>query len=93
MCAKCDTWCCNDLRLRLLLGHHPNCPDVSKSPLVAAFELIAELAKAMEVWAHDEDGVHPAAWPAYRKAKALENVFLPENPDEEVLCSVLKSHG
>jgi hypothetical protein len=35
----------------------------------------------MEAWAHDEDGVHPEAWAAYRKAKGLQGVFLPEQPE------------
>lgn len=94
MCKTCENWACVDIRTRLVLGHHPGCPELHKKSLFdGCLDLIAELAKAMEVWSRDEDGIHPAAWPAYRKAKALQGVFLPENPDEEVSCSALKSHG
>jgi hypothetical protein len=33
--------------------------------------LIDRLVKAMDIWAHDEDGVHPGAWDAYKEASAV----------------------
>ena len=74
--CECATWCDLDIRIRMLTGHHENCKH-GGSVLGAALALIDELAKGMESWAHDEDGIHPAAWESYRKAKALVGVYLP----------------
>ena len=73
--CECQDWCDPDVKHRLLTGHHWNCPN-GKSATKAALELISELAKSMEAWAADEDGIHPEAWESYRRAKALEGVFL-----------------
>jgi hypothetical protein len=73
--CECRDWCDLDLRPRLLTGHHATCK--YSHPLKSAYELIAALARGMEHWARDEDGIHPDAWEAYRKAKALEGVILP----------------
>ena len=70
-----------DLRHRILTGHHESCPHSPKA-LDKALELIADLARGMEYWAGDEDGIHPQAWEAYRKAKALEGEFLYPAEDE-----------
>jgi hypothetical protein len=77
--CECTTWCDDDLRVRLLTGHARGCQNAEQTPLNAALGLIAELAKGMEEWAADEDGVHDRAWPAYRRAKALQGVFLSES--------------
>jgi hypothetical protein len=74
--CECVNWCEIDHVHRFLTGHHEGCKHSPKA-LGKALELIAELAKGMECWAADEDGIHPEAWEAYRKAKALEFVFLP----------------
>lgn len=78
--CECRDWCDLDLRQRLLTGHHATCKH--SHPLKSAYELIAALARGMEHWAHDEDGIHPDAWEAYRKAKALEGVMLPNDRGE-----------
>lgn len=78
--CECANWTQVDeyqFRHYMLTGHHENCPHRPKS-IDKACELISELAKGMERWAADEDGIHPDAWQAYRKAKFLEGVFLPE---------------
>ena len=72
--CDCNTWCDNDLRYRLLTGHHQRCTNAAPI-LDKAIELIAELAKGMECWASDEDGIHPDAWEAYQKAKILQGDF------------------
>lgn len=76
--CPCRYWCHTQLRHQLLTGHHDQCPH-SPKPLDKALELIADLARGMELWAADEDGIHAEAWKAYRKAKALEGVLLPED--------------
>lgn len=75
MC-ECANWCDVNVQHRLLTGHHENC---CKSPKATekALDLIMLLADGMERWAADEDGIHPDAWEAYRRAKALEGVILP----------------
>lgn len=76
-CA-CQGWCEDDLRVQFLTGHHSRCPD-GGNPLEAAFKLLKELTRGIECWATEEDGeVYADCWKAYRKAKALEGVFLPE---------------
>ena len=78
--CECTNWATLNLRHQLLTGHHEWCPH-SPSALTAAVELIAEMAHGMERWAADEDGIHPDAWKSYIQAKALEGVFLPEEPN------------
>lgn len=34
-------------------------------------DLIVDLVRGMEYWAHDEKGIHPIAWWPYKKAKAF----------------------
>ena len=80
MSCECLTWATLDVRHQLLTGHHERCPH-RPDALTAALELIAEMAHGMELWAADEDGIHPDAWKSYIQAKALEGVFLPEEPN------------
>jgi hypothetical protein len=42
--------------------------------LEAAVALISDLAKGIEAWAADEDGVHDAVFEAYQKAKRMEGI-------------------
>jgi hypothetical protein len=78
-CA-CENWCVIDHTHRLLTGHHEGCPHSPKA-LDKALELIAALARGMELWGAEEDGIYPEAWEAYRKAKALQGVLIP--PEQE----------
>ncbi len=78
--CECVHWCSIDHRHVILTDHHENCPKGPK-PFDKALELIAELARALELWGAQEDGIYDEAWPAYRKAKALEGVFLPDEPE------------
>lgn len=76
--CECSQWADVRGESRILTGHHENCPR-RPDPLGKALDLIANLAHGMECWAADEDGIHPDAWEAYRRAKALEGVFLEPN--------------
>ncbi len=80
-CPVCENWCTVDIKHRLLTGHHERCPHSPKA-LDAALDLIADLARAMELWAAEEDGVYDGAWEPYRKAKALQGVYLAPHNDE-----------
>jgi len=84
--CKCADWCDATLaerQIRILTGHHADCRR-DGSPLDAALALINRLAKGIEAWAADEDGVHPEVWESYRQAKALYGVYLPaEQPEEK----------
>ncbi len=77
LCEVCSTWCEIEHTHRLLTGHHENCPHSPKA-IDAALGLIAELALGMERWGADEDGIHDEAWEPYRRAKALQGVFVQE---------------
>ncbi len=77
LCEVCSTWCEIEHTHRLLTGHHANCPHSPKA-LDSALELIAALARGMELWGADEDGIHDEAWEPYRRAKALQGVFVQE---------------
>jgi hypothetical protein len=74
--CECANWCEINHTHRLLTGHHEGCAR-SPAALDKALELIAALASGMDSWAADEDGIHPGSWDAYRRAKALQGVFLP----------------
>jgi len=79
--CECINWACaNALGAHILTGHHPRCPR-GGDPLKAALGLVADLAKGIERWASEEDGVPDCVWEAYRKAKALQGVFLSEDPE------------
>lgn len=79
--CECKNWCETDHKIAFLTGHHSRCPH-GGNPLDAAYKLLKELTRGIECWAAEEDGeVYPDLWKPYRKAKALEGVYLPENPD------------
>ena len=54
-------------------------------PVEHAREIIQGLTDAMELWAADEDGIHPDAWEAYQKAKAalMQPVDTKDESDNE----------
>lgn len=77
--CECLTWCELDHRVAFLTGHHSRCPK-GGSPLDATYALLKELTRGIECWAVEEDGeVYMDCWKAYRKAKALEGIFLPDD--------------
>lgn len=77
MDCECVGWADINTQHRILTGHHENCPR-SRPAIEKALDLIMLLADGMERWGADEDGIHPDAWTAYRRAKALEGVHVPE---------------
>lgn len=80
--CECQNWADLDLRVRLLTGHHARCPH-GGDPLEAAFKLLKKLTRGIECWANEEDGeVYADCWKPYREAKALEGIFLPEEPEQ-----------
>lgn len=79
--CECINWASENLTAQLLTGHHARCPH-GGDLLTAALALIKELAQGIHIWGSYEDGVIPEAWDAYRKAKALEGVFLPKEGAE-----------
>ena len=81
--CECQNWADLDLRVRLLTGHNARC-QYGCDPLDAAFKLLKELTRGIECWAHEEDGVPECVWDAYRKAKALQGVFLSGDPNASV---------
>ena len=81
--CECWSWANaggDDAAQQLLTGHHPQCKqgDLRKS----AFKLIADLAHALAVWGSEEDGIPDFAWEPYRRAKALQGVFLEKGGGE-----------
>jgi len=67
--CDCKTWGAV-LPPILLRGHHPNCMKFNYTEQVEhAREIIESLVHSMELWAADEDGIHPDAWQAYERAK------------------------
>jgi hypothetical protein len=80
--CECANWCERDLRVYFLTGHNSVCPK-GGDPLTAAYKLLKELTRGIECWAAEEDGeVYSECWPAYRKAKALEGIFLDDETKE-----------
>jgi len=76
--CPCRYWATDDAGLDALLGHHHACaesPDIT----TALRGLIRQLCDGIDAWAADCDGVHPAAWDAYRKAKLLCGVVVLDN--------------
>ena len=73
--CECRGWASDDQTHMILTGHHVKCQKAGKE-IDAALVLIAEMAHAMDLWAAEEDGVHPDAWTCYRKAKALQGVII-----------------
>lgn len=68
--CECASWCDMHPDVRLLTGHHENCPKCG-NPFDAAKDLIRELVRAMESWGCEEDGIFPGAWEAYKRGKAV----------------------
>lgn len=64
--CECQDWCREGQMF--LTTHHPRCSKYS--PEDDAYKIIVGLLRGIEVWAQDEDGVHPACWEAYKTAKA-----------------------
>ena len=73
--CDCKTWASDDIGLDRVLGHHHRCV-LAPDPATALRALVADLCAGMDQWAHDCDGVHPAVWDAYRKAKLLGGVIV-----------------
>ena len=66
----CKTWASDDVALDVVLGHHHNC-DQGPNAVWVLRNLVKELLTGMDVWARDCDGIHPAVWMAYKKARVL----------------------
>lgn len=62
--CRCDYETC-DGTFPLLLPHFPHCKEFGN----CVKELIVNLVRGMESWSHDEDGIHPDAWEAYKQGK------------------------
>ena len=67
--CECVNWCSHDVDMVILTGHHENCPHRKNSKAILDF--IKELVRGMEAWACEQDGIHPDAYDAYLKGKAL----------------------
>ena len=74
--CMCATWAEVNYTHRILTGHHAQCLNCDQSTVDALLALVADLAKGIEAWAALEDGIPNDVWPAYRKAKGLQGVFL-----------------
>ena len=75
--CKCLNWATHDVGLAALLGHHPDC-EHAPEPVGVLRQLVVDLAHGMDAWAADEDGIHPKAWEAYKKAKLLAGEIVTE---------------
>ena len=64
--CECNEWGRDNRGSVLILTHHPNCRSYKPEP--ECRELMLNLIKGVELWAADEDGIHPACWKAYRNA-------------------------
>ena len=45
--------------------HHPRCSHYD--PLGDCRKIIIDLLDGMQIWAGDEDGIHPKAWDAFQR--------------------------
>ena len=71
MCKE-NCYASADLRIDLLTNHTSTCPYVTRGMILdKSIELFKELTEGIEDWAADEDGVHPAVWEAYKRAKYI----------------------
>lgn len=71
--CECKDWASDDVRFANMFGHHASCcarPSQLKQ-FRMMLDIIKSLTQGMEAWAHDEDGIHPDAWEAYKKAKMI----------------------
>jgi len=80
-CQLCQNWA-GDIGHMMLTGHNENCPH-GPTREDALLQLVRDLAAGMEAWAADEDGIHHAAWDAYRRAKALSGVWLDDSQEPD----------
>lgn len=64
--CKCSNWARE--YTALWESHHHNCP--GNRLRKDGNEVIERFVRAIEAWAADEDGVHPAAWDVYKFGKA-----------------------
>lgn len=64
--CKCRNWCSVE---SVAWNHHPSCP--SFNPGKDARAIVEALVNGIENWAHDEDGVHPDCWEAYKNARSF----------------------
>lgn len=76
--CECISWATDNLRVMLLTGHHHNCAKCNE--VEALYALVKELADAIDTAAQGTKGIHPEAWQPFVRAKALEGVYLPEDP-------------
>jgi len=66
----------------VLCGHHERCKLGGPEQQVAALlDLVQQLARGIEKWAAEEDGVYDAAWKPYCTAKLLEGVVIGRSSD------------
>jgi len=70
MSCKCVDWESLDIGMMTLTGHHENCEHRGNDKETLR-TLVVDLVRGMEQWSSDEDGIHPQAWQAYIKGKAL----------------------
>ena len=71
--CECKHWASEDVIYVNMFGHHPECgfrpmPSVQFRIML---DVVRTLVQGMEAWAQDEDGIHPDAWAAYKKAKMI----------------------
>jgi hypothetical protein len=64
--CECMTWARVGVGACLWLKHHPGCQHYRPEPEIRS--VLLDLIDGIELWASDEDGVHPACWDAYSKA-------------------------
>ena len=82
--CECKTWATDDLGLDGVLGHHHRCQHAPDA-VGALRRLVRDLCSGMDVWAQDCDGVHHAAWDAYRRAKLLCGEFVQDDASNKVI--------
>ena len=78
MKCECENWATADVGMMAITGHQENCKH-RPSEVESLRKLIRELAKGIEEWGNEEDGIYPPVWEAYKNAKLLEGVFVEEN--------------
>ena len=66
--CECATWARDNHGSTLHLQHHPDCEWYRPEPEIR--QLLLRLIEGIELWAADEDGVHPDCWDAYKSACA-----------------------
>ena len=71
--CECKDWASNDILYVNMFGHHPGCltSPSNVGVFLSMLEIVKSLTTGMESWSHDEDGIHPDAWKAYKRAKMI----------------------